>query len=180
MNKETLYELRNLVALYPYYQTARILMLRNMYLLHDSAFDDELRRVRLDKEEAASAQEFERAAQLRDEEKQLEEQRAEAEKRFSEEGDKELANITEVEIADVVSMSTGVPVSNLTEAEADKLLRMEGVLHERIIGQEEAITALSKAIRRSRSGLKDPKRPSGSFIFLGPSGVGKTVASSAR
>lgn len=142
-------------------------------------FDDELRRVRLDKEEAASAQEFERAAQLRDEEKQLEEQRAEAEKRFSEEGDKELANITEAEIADVVSMSTGVPVSNLTEAEADKLLRMEGVLHERIIGQEEAVTALSKAIRRSRSGLKDPKRPSGSFIFLGPSGVGKTELSKA-
>lgn len=142
-------------------------------------FDDELRRVRLDKEEAASAQEFERAAQLRDEEKQLEEQRAEAEGRFSEESDKELANITEVEIADVVSMSTGVPVSNLTEAEADKLLRMEGVLHERIIGQEEAVTALSKAIRRSRSGLKDPKRPSGSFIFLGPSGVGKTELSKA-
>lgn len=142
-------------------------------------FDDELRRVRLDKEEAASAQEFERAAQLRDEEKQLEEQRAEAEERFSEESDKELANITEVEIADVVSMSTGVPVSNLTEAEADKLLRMEGVLHERIIGQEEAVTALSKAIRRSRSGLKDPKRPSGSFIFLGPSGVGKTELSKA-
>ena len=142
-------------------------------------FDDELRRVRLDKEEAASAQEFERAAQLRDEEKQLEEQRAEAEKRFSEESDKELANITEVEIADVVSMSTGVPVSNLTEAEADKLLRMEGVLHERIIGQEEAVTALSKAIRRSRSGLKDPKRPSGSFIFLGPSAVGKTELSKA-
>lgn len=142
-------------------------------------FDDELRRVRLDKEEAASAQEFERAAQLRDEEKQLEEQRAEAEKRFSEESDKELANITEVEIADVVSMSTGVPVSNLTEAEADKLLRMEDVLHERIIGQEEAVTALSKAIRRSRSGLKDPKRPSGSFIFLGPSGVGKTELSKA-
>ena len=142
-------------------------------------FDDELRRVRLDKEEAASAQEFERAAQLRDEEKQLEGQRAEAEKRFSEESDKELVNITEVEIADVVSMSTGVPVSNLTEAEADKLLRMEGVLHERIIGQEEAVTALSKAIRRSRSGLKDPKRPSGSFIFLGPSGVGKTELSKA-
>ena len=141
--------------------------------------DDELRCVRLDKEEAASAQEFERAAQLRDEEKQLEEQRAEAEKRFSEESDKELANITEAEIADVVSMSTGVPVSNLTEAEADKLLRMESVLHERIIGQEEAVTALSKAIRRSRSGLKDPKRPSGSFIFLGPSGVGKTELSKA-
>ena len=76
-------------------------------------------------------------------------------------------------------MSTGVPVSNLTEAETEKLLRMEGVLHERIIGQEEAVTALSKAIRRSRSGLKDPKRPAGSFIFLGPSGVGKTELSKA-
>ena len=142
-------------------------------------FDDELRRIRLDKEEAAGAQEFERAAQLRDQEKDVEAQRAEAEKKFSEEADKDLAEITEAEIADVVSMSTGVPVSNLTEAEADKLLRMEGVLHERIIGQEEAVTALSKAIRRSRSGLKDPKRPSGSFIFLGPSGVGKTELSKA-
>ncbi len=142
-------------------------------------FDDELRRVRLDKEQAASAQEFERAAQLRDEELELEAKRAEAEKKFTEELDRDIANIGEAEIADVVSMSTGVPVSNLTEAEADKLLRMEGVLHERIIGQEEAVSALSKAIRRSRSGLKDPKRPSGSFIFLGPSGVGKTELSKA-
>ena len=76
-------------------------------------------------------------------------------------------------------MSTGVPVSNLTEAETEKLLRMEGVLHERVIGQDEAVTALSKAIRRSRAGLKDPKRPAGSFIFLGPSGVGKTELSKA-
>ncbi len=142
-------------------------------------FDDELRRVRLDKEQAASAQEFERAAQLRDEELELEAKRAEAEKKFTEELDRDIANIGEAEIADVVSMSTGVPVSNLTEAETDKLLRMEGVLHERIIGQEEAVSALSKAIRRSRSGLKDPKRPSGSFIFLGPSGVGKTELSKA-
>ncbi len=87
--------------------------------------------------------------------------------------------VGEPEIADVVSMTTGVPVSNLTEAETDKLLRMESVLHERIIGQEEAVTALSKAIRRSRSGLKDPRRPAGSFIFLGPSGVGKTELSKA-
>ena len=79
------------------------------------------------------------------------------------------------DIADVVSMTTGVPVSNLTEAETEKLLRMESVLHERVIGQEEAVTALSKAIRRSRSGLKDPKRPAGSFIFLGPSGVGLSL-----
>ena len=90
-----------------------------------------------------------------------------------------MQNVTVEDIADVVSMSTGVPVSNLTEAETEKLLRMEGVLHERIIGQDEAVTALSKAIRRSRSGLKDPKRPAGSFIFLGPSGVGKTELSKA-
>ena len=87
--------------------------------------------------------------------------------------------MTVEDIADVISMTTGVPVSNLTEAETEKLLRMESVLHERIIGQEEAVTALSKAIRRSRSGLKDPKRPAGSFIFLGPSGVGKTELSKA-
>ena len=90
-----------------------------------------------------------------------------------------MQNVTVEDIADVVSTSTGVPVSNLTEAETEKLLRMEGVLHERIIGQDEAVTALSKAIRRSRSGLKDPKRPAGSFIFLGPSGVGKTELSKA-
>ena len=85
----------------------------------------------------------------------------------------------EAEIADIVSMTTGVPVSNLTEAETEKLLRMESVLHERIIGQSEAVTALSKSIRRSRAGLKDPRRPGGSFIFLGPSGVGKTELSKA-
>lgn len=141
--------------------------------------DDELRQVRTQKEEAISSQDFERAASLRDREKEIAEARAEAEKKFAEESDRDLSQVTEAEIADVVSMSTGVPVSNLTEAETDKLLRMEGVLHERIIGQEEAVTALSKAIRRSRSGLKDPKRPAGSFIFLGPSGVGKTELSKA-
>lgn len=141
--------------------------------------DDELRRVRTEKEEAISGQDFERAAALRDQEKDIVARREEAEKKFSEEADRKLSEVTEAEIADVVSMSTGVPVSNLTEAETEKLLRMEGVLHERIIGQEEAVTALSKAIRRSRSGLKDPKRPAGSFIFLGPSGVGKTELSKA-
>ena len=141
--------------------------------------DDELRRVRLDKDQAVAAQDFERAATLRDQEKEVSERRAEAERAFTEKADKELANIGAAEIADVVSMSTGVPVSNLTEAETEKLLRMEGVLHERIIGQDEAVTALSKAIRRSRAGLKDPRRPGGSFIFLGPSGVGKTELSKA-
>ncbi|MDO4443781.1 MAG: AAA family ATPase, partial [Slackia sp.] len=143
------------------------------------AIDDELRQVRTEKEEAVSAQDFERAAALRDKEKDILARREEAEKQFSQDADRALSRVTEAEIADVVSMSTGVPVSNLTEAETEKLLRMEGVLHERIIGQEEAVTALSKAIRRSRSGLKDPKRPAGSFIFLGPSGVGKTELSKA-
>ena len=143
------------------------------------AIDDELRALRTEKEEAISAQDYERAASLRDKEKDILVRREEAEKKLSEEADRATSEVTEAEIADVVSMSTGVPVSNLTEAETEKLLRMEGVLHERIIGQEEAVTALSKAIRRSRSGLKDPKRPAGSFIFLGPSGVGKTELSKA-
>ena len=143
------------------------------------AIDDELRALRTEKEEAISAQDYERAASLRDKEKYILTRREEAEKKLSEEADRATSEVTEAEIADVVSMSTGVPVSNLTEAETEKLLRMEGVLHERIIGQEEAVTALSKAIRRSRSGLKDPKRPAGSFIFLGPSGVGKTELSKA-
>ncbi len=141
--------------------------------------DDELRQVRKDKEQAIALQNFERAAALRDKEKELSTKREAAEKKFSEETERELSEIGEPEIADVVSMSTGVPVSNLTEAETEKLLRMESVLHERIVGQKEAVTALSKAIRRSRSGLKDPRRPSGSFIFLGPSGVGKTELSKA-
>ena len=143
------------------------------------AIDDELRALRTEKEEAISAQDYERAASLRDKEKDILARREEAEKKLSEEADRATSEVTEAEIADVVSVSTGVPVSNLTEAETEKLLRMEGVLHERIIGQEEAVTALSKAIRRSRSGLKDPKRPAGSFIFLGPSGVGKTELSKA-
>ena len=93
------------------------------------------------------------------------------------ENDEKITEVGIKQIADVISMSTGIPVSDLTEAETEKLLRMEEVLHERVIGQEEAVTAVSKAIRRSRSGLKDPKRPAGSFIFLGPSGVGKTELS---
>ena len=141
--------------------------------------DDELRRVRSEKEEAIASQNFEVAARLRDEENALKEKRETAVKEWEEESSKSVQEITLQDIADVVSMTTGVPVSNLTEAETEKLLRMESVLHERIVGQDEAVTALSKAIRRSRSGLKDPKRPAGSFIFLGPSGVGKTELSKA-
>ena len=136
--------------------------------------DDQLRDVRAKTDAAIADQDFEQAARLRDEESQLREQRDAAEAKWEAESDKEVQQVSAEDIADVVSMTTGVPVSDLTEAETAKLLRMESVLHERVIGQDEAVTAVSKAIRRSRSGLKDPKRPAGSFIFLGPSGVGKT------
>ena len=141
--------------------------------------DDKLRQIRSDKDKAIAEQDFERAAKLRDQESAVKDERAAAEKKWAEDSQKSVHQVTAQDIADVVSMTTGVPVSNLTEAETEKLLRMEGVLHERVIGQEEAVTALSKAIRRSRAGLKDPKRPAGSFIFLGPSGVGKTELSKA-
>ena len=154
--------------------------IRNMTLpkeLRD--LDDKLREVRSKKDKAIGAQDFETAAELRDKESKLKVEREQAEKKWEEDTSKQVSQVTVKDIADVVSMTTGVPVSNLTEAETEKLLRMESVLHERVIGQDEAVTALSKAIRRSRAGLKDPKRPAGSFIFLGPSGVGKTELSKA-
>lgn len=154
--------------------------IRNMVLPEEiQKIDDELRKLRSAKESAIAGQDFERAAKVRDEEEKLQKERMEAQKNWEEKSAKTLNEVSAEDVADIVSMTTGVPVSNLTEAETEKLLRMESVLHERVIGQDEAITALSKAIRRSRSGLKDPKRPVGSFIFLGPSGVGKTELSKA-
>ncbi len=154
--------------------------IRNMVLPQElREIDDELRRVRAEKDKAIGDQNFEQAAQLRDDEARLKAERTDAQKKWEEDTSKSIQQVNIEDIADVVSMSTGVPVSNLTEAETEKLLRMESVLHERVVGQDEAVTALSKAIRRSRSGLKDPKRPAGSFIFLGPSGVGKTELSKA-
>lgn len=154
--------------------------IRNMVLPEEiQKIDDELRKLRSAKESAIAGQDFERAAKVRDEEEKLQKERVEAQKNWEEKSAKTLNKVSAEDVADIVSMTTGVPVSNLTEAETEKLLRMESVLHERVIGQDEAITALSKAIRRSRSGLKDPKRPVGSFIFLGPSGVGKTELSKA-
>ncbi len=154
--------------------------IRNMTLPKDVRdLDDQLREVRSKKDKAIGAQDFEAAAELRDKESKLKAEREQAEKKWEEDTSKQVSQVTVKDIADVVSMTTGVPVSNLTEAETEKLLRMESVLHERVIGQDEAVTALSKAIRRSRAGLKDPKRPAGSFIFLGPSGVGKTELSKA-
>lgn len=141
--------------------------------------DDKLRQVKAEKEEAIASQDFERAAQLRDDEATLKAQRESERLKWEDESKSNIQEVTVQDIADIVSMTTGVPVSNLTEAETEKLLRMESVLHERVIGQDEAVTALSKAIRRSRAGLKDPKRPAGSFIFCGPSGVGKTELAKA-
>lgn len=154
--------------------------IRNMILPEEiQKIDDELRKLRGEKDAAIADQDFERAAAVRDKEARLQEERKQAQKDWEEKAEKKINEVNVEDIADVISMTTGVPVSNLTEAETEKLLRMESVLHERVIGQEEAVTALSKAIRRSRSGLKDPKRPAGSFIFLGPSGVGKTELSKA-
>ncbi len=137
--------------------------------------EDEIEKVRKDKEEAIEAQEFEKAASLRDKERKLTQKKRELEDNWrANEGGEEQPEIGEEEIADIVSMWTGIPVFKLTEAESARLIRMEDELHKRVIGQEEAIVAVSKSIRRARAGIKDPKRPTGSFIFLGPSGVGKT------
>ena len=142
-------------------------------------FDDRIAQARKDKESAIDAQDFERAAQLRDNEKNLQEQRDTREKEWKA-GD--LDTVTEVDddmIAEVLANWTGIPVYKLTEEETSRLLRMEDELHKRIIGQEDAVKAVSQAIRRTRAGLKDPKRPAGSFIFAGPSGVGKSELSKA-
>src|ERR671919_746380 len=137
--------------------------------------EDDIERTRREKEAAIDAQEFEKAANLRDQERQLTNKKRELEDAWeSGEGGGERPSIGEEEIADIVSMWTGIPVFKLTEAETAKLMRMEEELHKRVIGQHQAIEVISKAIRRSRAGLKDPKRPTGSFVFLGPSGVGKT------
>ncbi len=136
--------------------------------------EGEVETTRREKEAAIEAQEFEKAAALRDKERKLTNKKHEFEKEWESGETGERPSIGEEEIADIVSMWTGIPVFKLTEAETQKLMRMEDELHKRVIGQHPAVEVISKAIRRSRAGLKDPKRPTGSFIFLGPSGVGKT------
>src|SRR5919198_792399 len=140
---------------------------------------EKIAEVRLKKESAIDAQDFEGAASLRDEERQLLEERQRREQRWKAGEMDVLSEIGEEEIAEVLSVWTGIPGFKLTEEETEKLLRMEDELHKRIVDQSEAVQAVSKSIRRTRAGLKDPKRPSGSFIFLGPSGVGKTELSKA-
>jgi ATP-dependent Clp protease ATP-binding subunit ClpC len=140
-------------------------------------FDDRIATVRREKESAIDAQDFEKAAALRDQEKKLLAEKVEREREWKA-GDLDVvAEVDERLIGEVLALMTGIPVSDLTEDDIARLLRMEEELHKRVIGQEQAIKALSKSIRRTRAGLKDPKRPSGSFIFAGPSGVGKTELS---
>ena len=141
------------------------------------AFDDRIADVRKEKESAIDGQDFEKAAALRDDEKNLLAEKATREREWKA-GDMDVvAEVDERLIGEVLALMTGIPVTDLTEDDIARLLRMEDELHKRIVGQEQAVIALSKAIRRTRAGLKDPKRPSGSFIFAGPSGVGKTELS---
>ena len=141
--------------------------------------DERIAAVRREKEAAIDAQDFEKAAGLRDQERRLGEERSEKEKQWRAGDLEEIAEVGEEQIAEVLGTWTGIPVFKLTEEESSRLLHMEEELHKRIIGQDDAVKSVSRAIRRTRAGLKDPRRPSGSFIFAGPSGVGKTELSKA-
>ncbi len=142
-------------------------------------YDDKIAHAKREKESAIDAQDFEKAARLRDEEHKLTQARAEREKEWKA-GDMDVvAEVDEELIAEVLAAATGIPVLKLTEEESSRLLNMESELHKRIVGMNDAITALSQAIRRTRAGLKDPRRPGGSFIFAGPTGVGKTELAKA-
>lgn len=136
--------------------------------------EDELAQLQKEKEAAVNEQDFERAAQIRDDEKLLREKIEIEKKEWREKNEHTNGEVSTEDIAEIVSGWTGIPVVQLTEEESERLLKLESILHERIVGQDEAVKAVSKAIRRGRVGLKDPKRPVGSFIFLGPTGVGKT------
>lgn len=143
------------------------------------AMEDQLKNLSDEKAAAINTQDFERAAKLRDEEKELSEKLSEQKKNWEEKNSRSTGEVTSREIAEIVSSWTGIPVAKITEEESRRLLSLEEELHRRIVGQEEAVSAVARAIRRSRVGLKDPRRPIGSFIFLGPTGVGKTELSKA-
>ncbi|GAF66173.1 putative ATPase [Bacillus sp. TS-2] len=136
--------------------------------------EQKLEETRKEKDAAVQSQEFEKAASLRDSEQRLREELDEMKNEWKKKQGQENTEVVSDDIAQVVASWTGVPVSKLAEEETDRLLRMEEILHKRVVGQEEAVISISKAVRRARAGLKDPKRPIGSFIFLGPTGVGKT------
>lgn len=136
--------------------------------------EDKIKKLDGEKAAAVNEQDFERAAKLRDEEKNLKKELEDGKKKWQDENEKVTGEVTKEDIAYIVSNWSGIPVVQLTQEESDRLLKMESILHERIVGQDEAVSLVSRAIRRGRVGLKDPKRPTGSFIFLGPTGVGKT------
>jgi len=133
-----------------------------------------LEQIRQEKEEAINTQEYEKAAKLRDEEQKLREEIENERKEWVNKRSIEVGTVGEEEIADIISSWTGIPVSKLAVEESERLVHLEEVLHQRVIGQEEAVQAVSRAVRRARAGLKNPQRPIGSFVFLGPTGVGKT------
>ncbi len=137
-------------------------------------FEERLKVIRTEKENVIRNQEFEKAAVLRDREKKLQTDLEDSKKRWEEEEGEALATVTTDDIAEVVSMMTGIPISRVAQSESEKLLAMSSLLKQRVIGQDESIEILSRAICRTRAGLKDPRRPIGSFLFLGPTGVGKT------
>ena len=141
--------------------------------------EDKITELKKEKEAAITVQDYEKAAKLRDEEKALTEELNATRENWEKNNSAAEAVVTENEIAEIISMWTGVPVKSIEETESERLLRLEEILHNRVVGQSEAVSAVSKAIRRGRVGLKDPKRPIGSFIFLGPTGVGKTELSKA-
>lgn len=141
--------------------------------------DERISALKMEKESAIDAQDFEGAASLRDKEQKLQDQRAEKERQWKSGGLDDIAEVDEELIAEVLANSTGIPVVKLNEEESTRLLKMEDELHKRVIGQDEAIKSISQAMRRTRAGLKDPKRPGGSFIFAGPTGVGKTELAKA-
>ena len=141
--------------------------------------EEELKLIAEQKREAVLAQDFEKAAELRDKEISVTGELEEQKKAWEGSKDPDMARVTEVDIADIVTLWTGIPVRKLDEGESERLLHLAELLHERVVGQDEAVDAVARAIRRSRIGLKDPKRPVGSFIFLGPTGVGKTELSKA-
>ncbi|WP_026530020.1 ATP-dependent Clp protease ATP-binding subunit [Haematomicrobium sanguinis] len=141
--------------------------------------DERIAQVKLEKEAAIDSQDYEAAASLRDKENKLHEERADKERSWKSGGMDEIAEVDEELVAEVLAKSTGIPVFKLTEEESSRLLKMEDELHKRVVGQNDAIKAISQAIRRTRAGLKDPKRPGGSFIFAGPTGVGKTELAKA-
>lgn len=138
------------------------------------SLEEQVEQLKKEKEAAVLAQEFENAAKIRDREHELREELAQKRSDWESKRDVSKSSVTEDDIAQIVASWTGIPVKKLTEGEGERLLHLEETLHQRVVGQDEAVTAVAKAVRRARAGLKDPKRPIGSFIFLGPTGVGKT------